>query len=36
MGPYPSREAAEHWKDRVEARNAKWDEEDRDWSGEEQ
>ena len=35
MGPYESREEAEHWKDRVEARNDKWDEEDREWSGEE-
>jgi hypothetical protein len=35
MGPYESREAAEHWKDRVESRNEKWDREDREWSGEE-
>jgi hypothetical protein len=34
MGPYESREAAEHWKDRVEARNDTWDKEDREWSGE--
>ena len=35
MGPYESKEAAEHWKDRVEARNEEWDREDREWSGEE-
>ena len=34
MGPYESREAAEHWKERVEARNETWDREDREWSGE--
>ncbi len=36
MGPYDSREAAEHWKDRVEARNEAWEQEDREWSGEEE
>ena len=35
MGPYESREAAEHWKDRVDARNEEWEREDREWSGEE-
>jgi hypothetical protein len=25
LGPYPSREAAEHWKEKVEERNAAWD-----------
>ena len=34
LGPYPSREAAEHWKERVEARNEAWDAADRSWSGE--
>ena len=34
LGPYPSREAAEHWKERVEARNEAWDAEDEEWSGE--
>lgn len=33
LGPYESKDAAEHWKDRVEARNEKWDEEDRAWTG---
>jgi hypothetical protein len=33
LGPYPSRDAAEHWKERVEARNEKWDAEDREWEG---
>jgi len=35
MGPYESREAAEHWKERVESRNDSWDAEDREWSGDE-
>ena len=30
MGPYPTREDAEHWRDRVAERNAEWDAEDRD------
>lgn len=34
LGPYESREAAEHWKDRVEARNQRWDREDREERGE--
>lgn len=33
MGPYPTREAAEHWKDRVEERNEAWAAEDRRWNG---
>ncbi|MBO0692555.1 MAG: hypothetical protein J2P58_06640 [Acidimicrobiaceae bacterium] len=28
MGPYPTREAAEHWRDLVEARNEAWEDED--------
>ncbi|GAC1546194.1 MAG: hypothetical protein NVS3B12_34840 [Acidimicrobiales bacterium] len=36
MGPYPSRDAAEHWKDRVDSRNDKWDADDASWSGDEQ
>ena len=34
LGPYPSKEAAEHWKERVEARNEAWDATDDDWEGE--
>ncbi|MDQ1508852.1 MAG: hypothetical protein QOG50_696 [Actinomycetota bacterium] len=34
LGPYPSREAAEHWKEQVEARNQAWEAEDEEWSGE--
>jgi hypothetical protein len=30
MGPYPTEDAAEHWQDRVAARNAAWDDEDED------
>ncbi len=33
MGPYESREAAEHWKEKVAARNETWDKEDREWGG---
>jgi hypothetical protein len=36
MGPYPTREAAEHWKDRVEAHNEAWEKSDREWSGEDE
>jgi hypothetical protein len=28
MGPYPTREDAEHWRDRVAARNAAWEEDE--------
>jgi hypothetical protein len=34
VGPYPSKEAAENWQESVEARNQKWDAEDRAWEGE--
>lgn len=33
LGPYPTAEAAEHWRERVEQRNDAWDEQDREWSG---
>jgi hypothetical protein len=33
LGPYPSREAAEHWKEKGEARNQAWDAADKAWSG---
>jgi hypothetical protein len=33
LGPYPSREAAQHWKDRVESRNQTWDAADDAWEG---
>jgi hypothetical protein len=33
LGPYPSREAAEHWKEQFEARNEAWDKEDAEWEG---
>ena len=36
LGPYPSREAAEHWKEKVEARNEAWDAADRSWSGDDE
>lgn len=28
MGPYPTPEEAEHWRDRVAARNEEWDADD--------
>ena len=31
LGPYASPEEARRWKDRVEARNDAWDEQDEDW-----
>jgi hypothetical protein len=31
LGPYPSKEAAEHWKEKVDQRNAAWDADDEDW-----
>jgi len=33
LGPYPSKAAAEHWKETVEARNEKWDADDKAWEG---
>jgi hypothetical protein len=33
LGPYPSRDAAEHWKERVDARNEEWDAADKAWDG---
>ena len=33
LGPYATREAAEHWRERVELRNEAWDEEDERWEG---
>jgi len=33
LGPYESEDAARHWKDRVDARNQKWEAEDKEWSG---
>lgn len=35
LGPYPTRDAAEHWKERVEARNDAWDAADKEWEGDE-
>ena len=34
LGPYASREDALRWKDRVEARNRQWDDEDERWEDE--
>jgi hypothetical protein len=32
-GPYPTREAAEHWREQAAARNEQWDADDRAWEG---
>lgn len=32
LGPYPSREAAERWRDTVEQRNDDWEEADEAWN----
>ena len=34
LGPYESKQAAENWRERLEARNDRWDEQDREWAGE--
>jgi hypothetical protein len=31
LGPYPTRSAAENWRDRVESRNEAWDADDERW-----
>lgn len=31
LGPYPTREAAENWKQRVESRNDEWEAADEAW-----
>ncbi len=31
VGPYDSEEAARGWREQFEARNEKWDREDREW-----
>ena len=36
MGPYPTEEAARNWRETVEARNEKWEAEDRAWSGDDE
>lgn len=32
LGPYPSKEAAEHWREQVEQRNERWDGDDDAWN----
>ena len=36
LGPYGSREEAVHWRDKVEARNERWKQQDREWEGEDE
>jgi hypothetical protein len=33
LGPYPSKDAAEHWRERVDQRNEAWDDQDEAWEG---
>jgi hypothetical protein len=35
VGPYPTRERAENWRNEFEQRNEQWDREDAEWEGEE-
>jgi hypothetical protein len=35
LGPYPTKEDAEHWRDRLDERNEEWERADREWEGEE-
>jgi hypothetical protein len=35
LGPYPSKEAAEHWRDTYEHREEAWKAEDERWDGDE-
>lgn len=34
LGPYSSKHAAENWRERADARNEAWEEQDRAWEGE--
>lgn len=34
LGPYASAEAARNWRNRVDARNEAWEEQDERWEGE--
>jgi hypothetical protein len=36
LGPYPSKEAAEHWRERVDQRNEAWDDQDDAWEGDDE
>lgn len=36
LGPYDTREQAENWRAKVEDRNDDWEEQDREWDGEEE
>jgi|tagenome__1003787_1003787.scaffolds.fasta_scaffold17565431_2 hypothetical protein len=36
MGPYDSKEEAERWRERFDARNEEWKQADREWEGEEE
>ena len=33
LGPYPSRQEAQRWKETVDERNERWREQDRQWEG---
>jgi hypothetical protein len=36
LGPYPSKDEAEHWRDRLEERNQAWEQADKEWEGEDE
>lgn len=33
LGPYESAEDAERWRERVEARNRRWEQQEKEWTG---
>ena len=36
LGPYPTREAAENWRELAAARNEEWEEQERAWEGDDE
>ena len=36
LGPYPTREEAVNWRDKADARNERWKQQDREWAGEDE
>ena len=36
LGPYPTREEAVNWREKADARNERWKEQDREWEGEDE
>ena len=36
LGPYPSRQEAVNWREKADARNELWKQQDREWEGEDE